>query len=110
MGKDGKKDVTVKYGAGCYQTLGSDGVTDYFFDVTCKGVKKGAYPSFKYQKGLTPKPGKCTTVHSGFKPAACQCMKAAAKAPAKETDAITTSVTLKGIAKADFGKTAQDNF
>jgi hypothetical protein len=118
--KDGKKDVTIKYGAGCYQTLNSDG-EDYFFDITCKGVKKGADPSFKYQKGLTPKPGKCTTVHSGFKPASCQCMKAAAKAPAKspttkpkpqakETDAVTTSVTLKGIAKTDFNKTAQDNF
>merc|ERR1712093_683594 len=72
--KDGKKDTTIKYGGGCYKTKNGKG-EDFYFDVSCSGLTKGKIPSFKYQKGLTPNPGKCTTVHDGFKPAHCFCMR-----------------------------------
>lgn len=110
---DGKYPVTYKYGGGCYKLKDHAG-KDAYYDISCKGITKDTIPSFKYQQGLTPSPGKCTKVHTSFKPASCVCMKADTKTvnkpTVKEDNAVTASVTLKGVTKADFDKTAQDNF
>jgi len=106
------KDLTLKYGAGCYKTTDAAG-QEYYFDLSCKGVAKGQYASFKYQKGGKT-PGNCSTVHTSFQPSACTCMedqKATTNTPTPASvDAIAATVSLTGITKADFDQKAQDNF